>query len=126
MDHPAPRLAGSRVRILEERDVRAGPPFLVGVEEVVDGRVVLVDGLLHEPQAEDARVEVDVARRVARDARHVMDAVEPHALARIAHARPRRPARCFQSWRGLLGGGAGWAPPPPPRTPTPPPGPPRG
>ena len=53
-----------------------GAPGLVRVEEVVDGRVVLVDRLLHEPQAEDARVEVDVARRVGRDARDVVDAVE--------------------------------------------------
>src|SRR4051794_18275092 len=98
MDHPAPRLAGSRVRILEERDVRAGPPFLVGVEEVVDGRVVLVDGLLHEPQAEDARVEVDVPRRIARDARHVMDAVEPHCSGSNSFAVSRSDSCTRTSW----------------------------
>ena len=56
-----------------------GRPGLVGVEEVVDGRVVLVHRLLHEPEAENACVEVDVSRRVGGDARHVVDAVEAHA-----------------------------------------------
>jgi hypothetical protein len=51
-------------------------PLLVGVEEVIDGRVVLVDGLLDEPEPEDARVEVDVARSIRGDARDVVDAVE--------------------------------------------------
>jgi hypothetical protein len=69
---------GTAPGVLEERDVGAGIPLLVGVEKVIDGRVVLVDGLLHEPQAECARVEVDVRRRVAADGRHVMHAVEPH------------------------------------------------
>jgi hypothetical protein len=31
---------------------------------VVDGRIVLVDGLLDHPEAERAGVELDVARRV--------------------------------------------------------------
>ena len=54
---------GACVRVLEERQVAACTPLLVGVEEVVDGRVILVHGLLDEPQAEDANVEVDVAGR---------------------------------------------------------------
>src|SRR4029079_12006592 len=62
----------------EECDVGAGRALLVGIEEVVDGRVVLVDRLLDEPQPERARVEGDVLRRVTRDARHVVDAVKPH------------------------------------------------
>ena len=44
--------AAPRARVLEEGDVRAGAALLVRVEEVVDGRVVLVDRLLDEPQAE--------------------------------------------------------------------------
>ena len=51
---------------------------LVGVEEVVDGRVVLVDRLLHEAQAERPGVELDVPRRVRRDRGDVVDALEPH------------------------------------------------
>ena len=59
-------------------DARAA--FLVGVEEVVDGRVVLVDGLLDQPQAEDPRVEVDVPRCVSRDQSDVMDSLEAHEV----------------------------------------------
>jgi hypothetical protein len=77
--HPRSRPPASRSGVLEEGDVGAGARVLVRVEQVVDGRVVLVDGLLDHPQPEDARVEVDVAGSVPGDARHVMDAVEPHA-----------------------------------------------
>ena len=94
VDHPVPGLTRPRVRVLEERDVRARVPFLVGVEEVVDGRVVLVDGLLDEPEPEDARVEVDVARSVGRDARDVVDAVETHVRQAWASA-----SSCFASSR---------------------------
>ena len=58
-----------------------GLPVLVGVEEVVDGRVVLVDGLLDHAQAEHAGVEVDVAGRVAGDAGDVVDAFEAHVIS---------------------------------------------
>ena len=85
MDHPRARPAGADARVLEERDVAPGPPVLVRVEEVVDGRVVLVDRLLHEPQAENTCVEVDISRRVAGDAGHVVDAVEAHSSS---FARP--------------------------------------
>src|SRR5207248_4536807 len=46
--HPVAGAAGRYARVLEERDVRSGRAELVGVEEVVDGRVVLIDGLLDE------------------------------------------------------------------------------
>ena len=59
--HPRAGAAGRGARVLEEGDVGAGVALLVRVEEVVDGRVVLVDRLLHQPQAERARVVVDVA-----------------------------------------------------------------
>ena len=78
VDHPRTGAAGHGARILEKGQVGARGPLLVRVEEVVDGRVVLVDRLLHEAQAEGAGVEVDVPRRVARDARDVVDAVEAH------------------------------------------------
>ena len=66
---PAPARPRGESGILEERDVGARGAALVGVEQVVDGRVVLVHRLLDEAEPERPRVEVDVAGRVARDAR---------------------------------------------------------
>src|SRR5919106_2479116 len=79
VDHPDAGVAAPRTGVLEEGDVGPRATLLVGVEEVIDGRVVLVDRLLDHPQPEHARIEVDVARRVPGDARDVVDAVEPHA-----------------------------------------------
>ncbi len=76
--HAVPGAAADRPGVLEERDVGAGRAELVGVEEVVDARVVLVDGLLDETQSERPGVVVEVLGRVARDARDVVDPVEPH------------------------------------------------
>ncbi len=76
--HAGAGASGRCVRILEERDVRAGAALLVCVEQVVDRRVVLVHGLLHEPQAKRASVVVDVLRRVPGDAGDVMHAFELH------------------------------------------------
>src|ERR671925_664867 len=78
VDHPGPRPSAPGVRVLEEGDVAARAPDLVGVEEVVDGRVVLVDGLLDEPEAQRAGVELDVAWCVRRDARDVVDPLKLH------------------------------------------------
>ena len=78
--HPGARAARDGARVLEEGQLRAGAALLVGVEQVVDARIVLVDGLGHQSQAQHAGVEVDVARRVARDRRDVVNAFEPHAL----------------------------------------------
>ena len=70
------------------KNVRSAPalPELVGVEQVVDARIVLVDGLLDHPQAEDAGVEIDVPGGVARDRRDVVDAFKPHEAPIIATA----------------------------------------
>jgi hypothetical protein len=78
VDHPRAGAAGSGAGVLEEGQVEAGVALLVAVEEVVDGRVVLVDGLLDEAQAKHPRVEVDVAGRVSGDRGDVVDAVELH------------------------------------------------
>ena len=43
VDHSRARSALGDARVLEERDVGAWVTGLVGVEEVIDGRVVLVD-----------------------------------------------------------------------------------
>ena len=96
-----PRRAG----VLEERDVGAGGAALVGVEEVVDGRVVLVDRLLDHPQAQFARVELDVRGRVAGDARDVVDPFELHAHS-MTHARSRDRRQADRD-RGAPGSRAG-------------------
>ena len=85
--HHAPAGAAARcARVLEEGQLGARRALLVGVEEVVDARIVLVDGLRGEPQAEHPRVEVQVPRRVARDGADVVDPLEPHG---------DRPLRCI-------------------------------
>jgi hypothetical protein len=43
---------------------------------MVGGWIVEIDGLLHEAEAEDARVEIHIALRVARDRGDVVDAVQ--------------------------------------------------
>src|SRR5215207_2510036 len=63
VDHAVAGATGGGAGILEEGEVEARVRVLVAVEEVVDGRVVLVDRFLHQPQAEDADVEVDVRLR---------------------------------------------------------------
>ncbi len=78
MDHAVARAAWARARVLEERQIGAGRARVVGVEEVVDGRIVLVDRLLHQPQSQDADVELHVGGRVAGDRGDVVDAFELH------------------------------------------------
>ena len=78
VDHPRPGASLGHARVLEEGEVGAGVALLVGVEEVVDGRVVLVDRLLDQPQSHYARIEVDVALGVLGDRRDVVDALELH------------------------------------------------
>jgi hypothetical protein len=78
VDHPGPRTTARDPGIFEERDVGTRAPLLVCIEEVVDGRVVLVDGLLHHPKTQGPDVELDVARGVGRDAGDVVDPLELH------------------------------------------------
>src|SRR6476646_1829413 len=89
MDHSGARATGLRARVLEERQVGARPRVLVSVKQVVDGRVVLVDRLGGQPQAEDPRVEVDVAAGVAGDRGDVVDAFEFHDAAFLRAAAGR-------------------------------------
>jgi hypothetical protein len=79
VDHAVARAPAREARVLEERQVAAGTRVGVGVEEVVDGRVVLVDGLLDQSQPEHAHVELDVGGGVSRDRRDVVDPFEAHA-----------------------------------------------
>ncbi len=74
------RPPGRHAGELEEGEVGAGAAVLVGEEEVVDGRVVLVDGLLHQAQAHHPGVEVDVALRVRRDRGDVVNSLQLHML----------------------------------------------
>src|SRR3954463_1921162 len=76
--HAGARAAGDRTGVLEEGEVGPRLGLLFAVEEVVDARIVLVDGLRSHPEPEHARVEVDVFGRVARDGGDVVDAVEVH------------------------------------------------
>src|SRR5690606_21641500 len=73
------------VRPGEERQVRAGVSLGVRVEQVVRARVVLVDALLDEPDAEHAGIEVEVLLRGAGDGGDVMQ------TARAVHGVPPRP-----------------------------------
>ena len=84
--HPGAGPTGARVRVLEEGDVGARAAALVRVEQVVDGRVVLVDGLLDEPEPEERRVEVDVPGRVRSDAGDVVDPLKRHGRERYRQA----------------------------------------
>ena len=92
--HAGPGPPRDRARVLEEREVGAGAAQLVGVEQVVDARIVLVDRLLDEPHAKDASVEIDVPGRIARDRRDVVDALELHEdpLLQPQSGRPPRAA----------------------------------
>src|SRR6266540_1353806 len=78
VDHPGACAPAAGVRVFEEGDVASGAPHLVGVEEVVDRGIVLVDGLLHQAQAQRAGVELDVPGSVRRDAGDVVDPLELH------------------------------------------------
>src|SRR5690606_2709350 len=67
----------------EEGQERAGPTRAVPVVEVIGLRVVEVDGRLHQPQAEAAQIDVDIALRLPTDRRDVVQAAgrEAHDLA---------------------------------------------
>src|SRR5437764_5087047 len=78
MDHPVAGATALDPGVLEERQVRARVPLLVRVEQVINARVVLVDGLLDESQPEYPRIEVHVSLAVLGDRRDVVDAVELH------------------------------------------------
>jgi hypothetical protein len=71
-------------RPVEERQVAARRANPVCVEQVIGGDVVLIDGLLHQPQAQLAGIEIDVALGVCRDGRQMMDASELHGACPFA------------------------------------------
>src|SRR5207245_5293634 len=87
VDHPCARAAPNQARILEEREVSARAAFLIRIEEVIDGGVVLVDGLLDQPEAHDAGVEQDIPGGVCRDRADVMDSVQRLHLVQLLPGR---------------------------------------
>src|SRR5829696_3703551 len=73
----------------EKREIGAGMPDSVGIEQVVSSGVILVDALLHKPHSKYACVEVEVLLSVPRNRSDVMEPVCcAHALSiRRVHAR---------------------------------------
>ena len=63
---------------VEEREVRAGRPDGIGVEQMVRAHVVLIDAALHQTHAERLRVEAIVLADGGRNGREVVDAGEIH------------------------------------------------
>ena len=86
----------------EERHYGAGFPRRVAVVQVVAKRVVEVDRLLHQPQAQEARVEVHVLLRVARDGGDVVYAREPNLLHPVLLPVGRRRGTVYSRRAGLL------------------------
>ncbi len=73
--HPRADATTRRTRVLEERHIGTRRPPLISIKEVVDRRIVLVDRLRDEAQAEDGGDRGDV-----------VDALEPHVVG-VAHRR---------------------------------------
>ena len=83
MDHAVTGSTLAGAAKLEEGDIGAGASSLVGVEQVIDTGLVLIDGLFHHSQAESARIKVDVLLRVGGDRGYVVNSFELH-LCRLA------------------------------------------
>ena len=60
-------------REIEEGEIGAGIGFAVGVEQVIGADVVLVDGLFHQPHAEQAGVKGHIVPRLRRDRGQMMN-----------------------------------------------------
>ena len=60
-------------REIEEGEIGAGIGFAVGIEQVIGADVVLVDGLFHQPHAEQAGVKRHIVPRLRRDRGQMMN-----------------------------------------------------
>src|SRR5262249_22016756 len=89
-ERPAAEPARLRARPLEERDQRSRPPDLVAEVEVVAVRIVEVDGLLDEREAEAVAVEVERLLRIRAHASHVVQPRQLHGAAVYAGYWRRR------------------------------------
>jgi hypothetical protein len=65
-------------RPIKKSQVCAGTSLSVGIEEMIGGDVVLVDGLFHQTHSENACIKRVIARGVCRDRCEMMDTVELH------------------------------------------------
>ena len=93
----------------KEGQVRTGMPYRIGVEEMIRARIVLVDGLLHQPHAENAGIEIDVLLCVAGDGGDVVDPVNSaHPLSLSIGLGARGAGRGARgAGRGARGAGRG-------------------
>ena len=62
-----------RRRKIEEGEICAGTAFAVGVEQMIGADVILVDGLLHQPHAQQAGVERQILARFGRNRREMVN-----------------------------------------------------
>ena len=83
-----PSTAAAGLSDREEGQDRPRLPRLVAVIEVVGAWIVEVDGLLHEPQAQNLPVEIEVALGRTGEGRDVVDPVCGHD--RVSSAVPSR------------------------------------
>ena len=67
-----PRRSGGG-RKIEEGEIGAGIGFAVGVEQMIGADVVLVDGLLDQPHAEQAGVKGQILARLRRNRGQMMN-----------------------------------------------------
>src|SRR5262249_27754828 len=85
----------------KERENRAGMAFGVTVVEVIRTRVVEIHRFLDKAQAQDMRVEVEVACRLAGYCRHMMNS----SHGRDPHTRNRRSSK-----NGVFASNCHWRP----------------
>ncbi len=69
------KAAGRNMIPREECEDGAGRTGFVAEIEVIGAGIVEVHGLLHQPQAEDARIEIEIALRRTGDGGDVVDTV---------------------------------------------------
>jgi hypothetical protein len=62
-----------RRREIEEGEIGAGIGFAVGIEQMIGADVVLVDGLLDQPHAQQAGVKRQIVPRLRRDRGQMMN-----------------------------------------------------
>ena len=80
VNHAGARSAAGCAGILKEGQIGAGAAPLIGEEEVIDARIVLIDGFLDQAQSEHTGIKIDISLGVLGDRGDVMDSLELHGL----------------------------------------------